>query len=1717
MSDVQFIENKRHLRQILITFNQPIARHGEVPTPRQIAAIKLNKSIKKHCHWRYHDLNRLSCDSYIQAPSYIPLPLTITTHFHGVHKQLGEEFQKVWTKRQFDFEHATVEKHTFSVVVNAFHEADQNVARAMLGKMLFTSNGEKIAPITTELNNMSNGLAKLNFTFANTVEFNEFKASLPKGFKATEQHVTTTAPIVVFNQPSISNSAKFLGLFCQTTSQQYKRINKGSFKTCAPEQLALGFSHPLKNRRDLSTIATDTHETHPVTVKHVVTEQALYFYHIALRGNTTYQLDLSRLTTEAGIHFDNTGSLLNYQTDKATAHWRIQSYLGKQFASSEKAQLTLYHKNASDLVVQYFDVNNSQGLLSWLNSPDKSNLHKPLSVNVSDDNKLHITQLPSSTLLNDESGIVFYDLSGNSASTQYSADLNYKHATPVSTVSDFGLKVFISSGLVVTASDFNTHFPIRATVSLICKNMDSPVFVGETDEKGHLYIPPKDWTRIVDNYRDNCWLWAQNEHKKAMVEIDTHKPKKTKGVVVFSQPIYKPNSPIDFSLLIKKHTVQGLITVTDDVQLSLHKVSDKAFEPIKLKAKSVSKFGLHQFSLPSGLSDEGDYWIQAKNDTDEITISEYIKVSEFIPPELVFSWRHPPSVSQSQSLEVIVSGKTYNGFPIKQFNGALKYSYQSMYSTPEGWPWSFNYNDSSELSGLSRSARTAELSLSNGKGTFEFELAQNLPLVTVNMHGTVTSESGESTFYRASIPYFSRDHYIGTKEKNQSLRVIALDETGEQVNENTVVYVVLEEQEKQMLCTGVTPYDCKIPPQYTGRLTFEVQSVDFDYRWTRTHYVFADEPDESPSSSPFVINGDDNTQVGETYKLAIQAGQAGSATIFINAGEYQQVIQTELNQGHNTIDIDVSQELLPGFNVHVFMPFDTQQQETIKKQHTKEMHEIFERLKSQFQHFPASINYLGLPKKLSLFGSIVSKSISVLPSTSLELSVSHDDTVKPNSALSITLKSNQNAEVQMWLVNDALFDIAYIRPHDISFQALYNSQSYALPFNSYYNLKDWSVDMDGQLDSTLLKTFNLDAHSHNTHFRHRAMPPLQRNAQTKMAQSIWLDTLAVKQGQATTINVSMPQLIGRWRLFALAVNETGNTRYEAQITTSSDIEYALYVPKKVFDRDNAKARLIVTNRSKAAVYDKINIKINDEQVAVHTINLNEGERTTLEIPLKDLSATQHHILVESEIDPSRSQTSRFEVIESSYRFKRTFKIDQQSARTVFLPNGEHINQGQVISTNKMAPDWHGLLDYHKSYPHHCWEQTLSRTLSVTSNPVSDSVDMSLKSMLNVGSTINSTNLGYRYFASSSEDPFLTAYTLLSQHWLKDTDYHFEIKDTLVTALKHTLIDSWEYKINLSSSMHVHANDWLLWALAERGHLSLTEVRNIRDRGMIDTKSNVLQLLALKAAGEKQLHIEHALERIIGAQYRDNSYAAIGSTESKCLTLLLTENSKLQNEIARQVVERQLVTGHFGNTLNDALCTRALQNRPFSEPLSATFDPIHRNEFVTEYRINTQVEDDFYLRIETNKPFEDDKRQFSGLGVTKTYQVLNGSEWVDAKVSEIKVGQLIKVRLSIFSPINREHVMLSDRLAKGLVALNPAHRQKQYRQWLGNMAESDRPMIKEMEKITWHRYKLNAGRTVFEYLAEARFNGTYISPAAKVELMYAPEIFGSSGADILSLH
>jgi alpha-2-macroglobulin len=115
------------------------------------------------------------------------------------------------------------------------------------------------------------------------------------------------------------------------------------------------------------------------------------------------------------------------------------------------------------------------------------------------------------------------------------------------------------------------------------------------------------------------------------------------------------------------------------------------------------------------------------------------------------------------------------------------------------------------------------------------------------------------------------------------------------------------------------------------------------------------------------------------------------------------------------------------------------------------------------------------------------------------------------------------------------------------------------------------------------------------------------------------------------------------------------------------------------------------------------------------------------------------------------------------------------------------------------------------------------------------------------------------------------------------------------------------------------------------------------------------------------------------------------------------------------------------------------------------------------------------------------------------------------------GQLLRVRLTVSTPEERSQVALVDRLPAGFEAVDTALATSAKAPGAAAGASSDW-VWRELhdERVTHFADQLPAGTHVAEYLVRATRTGRFLRPAASVEAMYAPDIYGHGSIETLTV-
>ncbi|KZN60148.1 hypothetical protein N473_24530 [Pseudoalteromonas luteoviolacea CPMOR-1] len=1725
VSDIKFSYQENYLNQILFVFNKNIAKSGDIPHARQIEHIYLTADYKHMCRWRFEGLKSLSCDLYTKVPTLSPITAGVNRGFSGLTESLNKEFEQQWFRRDLPIQYVEAKNNKVTLSYDASLVANENIAEQLQNTIVFFSDDESLQPISVS-SEQTNGYIRLDYEFKKDIAHTKLKIVLPKSTKLSDKHVAVEQDIVLYSKRAKPERPEFYGLFCQPFGinkyiSDYIALEPDKLKTCAPESLAVAFSEPLKNHQSLSDIIQNQLGKRSFAFDMPQKHKLGAMYNIVLDGDTRYKFDLGGVKGVSGKTYVHTSAVVHFSTRESTPYWRLSNYLGTQLQTGEQGHLLLEHRNSKNLKIRYKTIDNLDALHTWQSTEIESNNteFKELNLLNSSSKILHTEQLPISHLIDNRSGILIYKASGLSADSKTDT-LNIKQKSDLETLtlSDFNLFAQIGATLSISTYSFKENLPLKTRVWLTCEKFEKPNFLGTTDKNGQLNISHKALQKMMLAQHSQCWLWAQAEHKKAMVHLDMSKTNAIGAHTIFSQPIYQPNEAVNFSIAMKQHTEEGLVALTQDIRAVIKNPNRSSLKALEIFPKFISPQGLVHFSIPAGFKQVGSYKIELYVGSQRVDTYDYIKVAQFTPPEIEFSWLHNQDVHINKPFNVKVRGVTYNGQDVNNFTGELRVKFQSIYTHPDSWPEDYDYRHFYEAPSQNK---THKVQLDQ-QGEGEIILNKDTPFIGVSLSSQVTSSSGETRFYHTTLPYFSRSHYIGTTIDENKLKVIALTQDGAEIKAhvsisiNNLQSVDDESFTPLALCSGTTPLHCDIPKHIDDYAELKIISGDEQYVWKRGYQLNKEQTKATTKQATPQLIGQSSATVGKVYTLNINSPIEGQAAVMIKAGELMRSFIVEVNTGNNDIEIEIDDALIPGFEVTAFLPSTTEHIANQKSEFNQKIKKIVDAARQKATRNLNSLSEISLPTKPRVYGYELNQFIHVEPADKLTLQVEHPGIIEPNGTLKINVTSNQTADAQIWLVNDALFDVSHESPSSVSFQQLYHRFSYHQPWHSVHNQTDWLLDTDTN-NNILAALF-----SNNVQHRSRMAALAPSNSAHRMsdqAQSVWLTPASLTANKAKSIEIKLPQLNGRWRLFVLAINEHNQAKYTHTLNTQADVEYQIYVPEKVFLKDKPVAIVKINNPNQHSVQDRVEIAFNGMIIKRDSPQLEAMQLKRFEIPLNDLKLGLNTISIRSLNDSKRHYRKDIQVLKNTAHKRSVFKMDPAHSNTILVPSTSVIEHAQVSTLNSNAPNWALLANYHHHYPHQCLEQTLSRAVSLTYNPITNTVpNTKLAELLKTSLMQNVSYSGYRYFKNTSTDLMLSAYALLANKWLSNSKYQFEFDPELLDELKSQLMKIIDHT-HSTSHHNRYDREWLLWALSEHNALDLSEIKNIYDLGVLDTTSHLLQLQALKAAGARQDDIESALTNIIGAGYQDQSFNALGSTLNQCLAIQLTEIPDVKELLYKPVISKQLQIGHFGNTLVDGICTLALKDLKGLPLTEVDTDKLNTENEMSEHRINNAPSMPYYLHLEKKALLSKEAPSFNGLEIAREYRIKQGNNWQPVNEDKLSVGQLIKVTLTVFSPIEREHVLIKDFLPSGLLILDPSLKNQTYWRWLKQKNTQAVTVLLGQDGRTlasWHKYKLPAGTTQFEYLAEVRYSGEFLTPSATVEMMYHPDIGGKTGANSVTI-
>ena len=1741
-------------RQLSFHFNQDVALPGEVPSLAQVDAVSISQDVKRQCAWRFPSLNTLACELRVSLSPLAAYEARIDTRFHALGKQL-EAAATLVIRPQLDptAHHQLFLPRDQAGLGNFPDRISLSRLRLGLPFDLWSRALRLRLPDQTERRVSAKASATQDtdaFATEVDVQLDGITGPLPEGeyqLLLAKRHWPARAASRLEEDLRLASfwhspEFKFLGLGCRVQWPHEARmveLDAQGQLPCPPEEAAFAFSAKPSRARDtespdgrqrLPWLGGGGHDadhwsSHNADNRHYVFAQ--------LEGDTAYTLELGKARARDGRPLANPGTL-RFTTQAATPLWRLAPRtLGTVVELDDDAEPALLRRNVPELRVQATPIQTPAELLAHLRSPAPS-APQSLAQTEATRRALRRQRLPVRELLNSKSGLVALSVSGTHHAYGGAEGKEERTESMTAGVAAFNLMVWPGQNLLVQAVSWGGAPVAGAEAQLVCPSFQQPAALGQTDEDGFLWLQPGDWQ--PPPYPDlsakdpDCWIWAEKRSQHAAIPIHAAWLAKGPPFAAFiwtAQPIYQPGDRIHIGLNARTRDASGPLHVANMEGYSLQLVAPSDRQPQdfqQLPLAAPSRYGFIHVEHQLAPTDElGFYHLQLWRKAGVVPVAQAsFWVLEHEPPAFEVSVRYPTRLARGDRLKVALAARRMNGLPLLNGKATVSYQLRQLFTAPSHWPLGYSYliagADDDEAS-HSASPRTLD-----AEGQLDYQgprLHAQTPLGKLETVTEVVAESGESRSRDKSIPYFGRAHYLGTRydETRQALEIIAVDPLGEQVTDVAVSVTAANDGDWRPNLPHATceakelPFFCPLP-RASQRLKIAIVSKPGGYAWETSLAPSSRVPRQgAPAFRLKLESPKESVLPGESLTLTLQSPLAGRASLILDAGGVRKVWQQDLVAGANAIPLVADASWRPWAQVDALL----------HPKRTEAIAAFTAALKAGqtplFGYYRRHDSYRDNNRRI-LIDSVRLPAKGRKPKVQLR---APQRVLSPGGLLSLSVVSDQAADSQLWLVNDALLQLMDVDLASYDFAAamelhlgLQGAVSLALSdslvFDSLHDWRDMPVPPFSPADP--LGSGQADADRLRGGLRLPAQLRAPADKALPFSQSLWLDTLELAADVPQEVVVTLPQLIGRWRVIAITATKDDASLNHLQVTTTRELEYFLDAPVALFAQDRGSFGVTQINPGSRRLADTLEAGAGDAPPVKLELSLGPGAQTYASFPLPSLPPGEHDLLLRSQRLPGFIARQTLKVLPEDHASSRAYLLRAGAEGRLVLPAAQ---ARQVSLTAQAAggdaPFWPLLTDYIRGYPHACWEQLLSNAVSYAFNPQASSDwpegQAAMEKALAQESRFVSDGL-YAYFprtgdgagGSFSDQVFLSAYTYLAFAWL-DSRHALPPGDR--RRLRRRLLD-----LAAGSGGSIEARSMALLALAENGDLELEQARELRQQmGRGERFSAVLQLLALQRLGAERQAWRAELQGLLEGGYQDAYASILSRTSHQCfLALALEEGDAERQALLRELALKQQGQGHFGSTFANAVCSYVFRDAKAPPPALA----IPHRQAGQELRFDAAaIAGDYWLRVDYQQPLAAVEPAANGISVERRLQVKRGKRWRSVKGKPLALGELVRVEVQVDTPIAREHVAVTDSIPGGLEAIHPRLGPRLYNEGLGASWPSGGHLEIKEGKASWFIRRLRAGRHTLAYYARARHPGDYALGPARAEAMYRPDVWGNTRA------
>ncbi len=664
------------------------------------------------------------------------------------------------------------------------------------------------------------------------------------------------------------------------------------------------------------------------------------------------------------------------------------------------------------------------------------------------------------------------------------------------------------------------------------------------------------------------------------------------------------------------------------------------------------------------------------------------------------------------------------------------------------------------------------------------------------------------------------------------------------------------------------------------------------------------------------------------------------------------------------------------------------------------------------------------------------------------------------------------------------------------------------------------------------------------------------------------------------VTVGLPDNLTRWRVMAVAADSGERFGSgEASVEASQPLQIEPVLPRFLTRGDEFEASVLVHNRSGAAGVANVRFGVNGATLlgpATAQLSLAAGARAQLGFRVRADEIGTAKFKVGVSLGTEHDGFALGIPVHAATSWQTTLlgegRIGDARSIAFELPSTAEPGLAEVVVN--VAPgvlaSIGSSLDALIDYPNGCVEQTTSRLIPMlllerilrsSGDPRLSGPEHHGKMEQAVRHVLKHQNAdgGFGLWPNSASEGFLTAYALWGLFTAQKHHYTVpasSLREGLAYLTAHA---------NQGDDMHGQFSPQetrpfaaYVLAFAKQGDAGLSQTL-LRDQKALSRFG--LGLLGAAVASRESNAASEVLRELALAKVKTRAGARIVEPKADAdvfgagrdlrasaiavRALALAGKARQAEDLISGILEQRRPDGSWGTTYNNLWALHALSDYA-NASRTATNDERVRIQLdsaelpaialgaAATYRSLTIASKDLPLPGKSSKltlsTGSDSELRFTARlrfanrvseqkaidrGFSVTRKIVDASS--GAEVSQPARGQLLRVLVQLVTQSPREQVALTDRLPAGFepvdTALATSARDP------GAAARGDSVWnYRELhdERVTHFADSLPAGTHVAEYLVRATRSGTFHRPAASAEMMYAPDVFGQSAIETVTV-